>query len=84
MAIKRSPRLGNLSDPRVRAALYYARKRRLKRLSGDGGGSAPPPGEFDEAFMTSVKAGAVMNDGINYTASHQITSVKVGAVLRET
>ena len=84
MTIKRSSRLGNLSDPGVRAALYYARKRRLKRLSGDGGGSDPPPSEFDEAFMTSIKAGVVLNNGISYTDSHQITSVKVGVVLRET
>lgn len=32
MAIKRSPNLGKLTDPKVRAALYYAKKRRLARL----------------------------------------------------
>ena len=42
------------------------------------------PANFDTAYLSSVKAGAVMNNGINYTDSHQLTSVKVGAVLRET
>ena len=45
-------------------------------------GQVPPP-DFDTAYLTSVKAGAVMDDGIDYTDSHQITSVKAGAVLNE-
>lgn len=32
MAIKRSPRLAKPSDPKMRAALHAARKRRLARL----------------------------------------------------
>jgi len=32
MAMKRSPNLGKLSSPAVKAALYFAKKRRLARL----------------------------------------------------
>ena len=46
MAIKRSPTLGKLSDPKVRAALFYAKKRRLARLKAQQ--EAEPPGEGDE------------------------------------
>ena len=41
MAMKRSPSLGKLSDPRVRAALFYAKKKRLARLKAQQ--ATPPP-----------------------------------------
>lgn len=36
MTIARNPRMAGLNDPRMRAAMYYARKRRLARIADTG------------------------------------------------
>ena len=39
-------------------------------------------GRFDNAYLTSTKAGAIVREPNNYQAPYQITSVKAGAVIR--
>ncbi len=63
MASRRSPGLMNPLDPRARAAMYYARKRRLARIAasnGDGGGGGGGPVE-------STQWRIVMSDKLNTT-----------------
>jgi len=41
------------------------------------------PPEMGEISVSSVKIGAVLDDGVSYDDAAKITSVKIGAVLRE-
>lgn len=57
--VMRSPH-GGLNNDRVRAALYYARKRRLKRLSGGGPGPGPGPA-LDFFIDVKVENGQIVD-----------------------
>lgn len=43
MQVKREPKWGKLTDPRVRVALYYARKKRLARIKAQKEAAPPDP-----------------------------------------
>lgn len=60
MSIKRSPELEGLSSNRVRAALFYARKRRLerKRLSSNISGTPPQ--------LATIADGAALSTSITW------------------
>lgn len=79
MAMKRSPSLGKPSDPRVRAALFYARKRRLNRLRGGGSGPAPDPVEESGFNPADKSANILISDGgrtISRNSGYGISGVR--------
>ncbi len=62
MAFLRSPGLMNPLDPRARAAMFYARKRRLARIAaanGGGGGGGAPTFELVDQTKASKGSGSV-------------------------
>lgn len=63
MAMKRSPNLGNPTRADVRAALHYAKKRRLARLKAGSGPSTPVP--TSPYFLTDLSNSQDYNVGYN-------------------